>query len=312
MNGHAISASLAGGILLVVTGLSQPARAGDTEKNADDPVAALESFVKKLDAARRRQPRGSGIGAGSGTRGGNPMTPLPPGALRPHGKSDPHVKLGPDRLIKVALQHIAEGRTVEALKTLDQGIQRHPGSARLLGIRGTIHLQKGRIARALRDLEAAVKANPNDALLLVNRAQAYRKFNRPEDALADLDKAISLNPNFVAALFNRGAVLLNQRKLKLAKADFEQCVALNPHIAAPRFNLAISLDGLGRRSEAVAEMERFIKINKNDAWTKVARQQLNAWRKDPATAGPALPLKDGTAKTGTGTGTETATAPKGR
>lgn len=204
----------------------------------------------------------------------------------PHGSGDPHAKLGPGKLVTVALQHLAEGRRDDAMRTLNSGIASYPKNPELRGVRGSIYLQHKEFAKALSDFEAAVAERPDDALLLVNRAQGYRSFNRLDEALADLNKAIELKPDLVAARFNRGALYVNMRKLEEAKADFEHCIAVDPHVAAPRFNLAIALDGLGQREEAVKEMERFLKVAKQESWKKVAREQLDVWKKadDTATA----------------------------
>ncbi|GAB4239343.1 MAG: hypothetical protein Kow0032_26400 [Methyloligellaceae bacterium] len=197
----------------------------------------------------------------------------------PHGSGDPHAALGPGKLVKVALQHLSEGRRAEAMKTLNSGIERYPDDPQLRGIRGSIYLQHKEFAKALSDFEAGLKARPDDVLLLVNRAQTYRSFNRTDEALADLNRAIKLQPDLVAARFNRGALYLSLRKLEEARADFEHCVSVDPHEAAPRFNLAIVLAELGKREEAIAEMERFLKIARSDSWKKVAREQLAVWRK---------------------------------
>lgn len=205
------------------------------------------------------------------------------GKKGPHGKGDPHAQLGPDRLVKVALQHLAEGRRGEAMKTLDAGVTKFPENVQLRGIRGSIFLQHSDYTKALSDFEAALRIKPDDPLLLVNRAQAYRSFNRLEEALTDLDKAVELMPDLVPARFNRGSIYVTKGDFVKARADFERCIAIDPHVAAPRFNLAVTLEGLGQRKEAIAEMERFLKIAKVEGWKKVAQEQLDVWKKQGAT-----------------------------
>lgn len=201
----------------------------------------------------------------------------------PHGSGDPHAKLGPEKLVKVALQHLSEGRREEAMKTLNSGIEAYPDNPKLRGVRGSIYLQHKEFSEALGDFEAGLKAKPDDVLLLVNRAQAYRSFNRMTEALADLDKAVELQPDLVAARFNRGALYVSMRRFKEARADFEHCIGVNPHEAAPRFNLAITLAELGNPKEAIVEMERFIQVAQNDNWKKVAQKQLDVWRQETQT-----------------------------
>ncbi len=244
------------------------------------PIAAVvfaaafvfASLTGRQDAARK----GPASGRIDQTREALPQSTVPVQFSEPrdraHTGGDPHARLGPDQIVKVALQHLAEGRRGEAMLTLDSGISSFPKDPQLRGVRGSIHLQHQDFAKALSDFEAAIAEKPDDALLLVNRAQAYRSFDRIDEALVDLNKAINLLPDLVAARFNRGALYVTMGELEKAKADFEHSVAVDPHVAAPRFNLAITLDGLGRRGEAIAEMQHFLKVATQENWKKVAKE----------------------------------------
>lgn len=239
----------------------QPASAG-SGSGSDADVSALQRYYE------------------SKVKGGKPLAQTPiPSTSKAHGKGDPHSALGPEKLVKVALQHISEGRQEQALVTLTSGLEKYPDATRLMGVRGVLYLQAGKVSEALKDFEAALAITPDDVLLLVNRAQAYRQFSRRDEALADLNKVIGLKPDFVAALFNRGAIYLKEAKFEEARKDFEKCVAIDPHAAAPRFNLAMALDGLGRRPDAISEMEQFTKATDKDTWRDIGEKQLVSWKK---------------------------------
>lgn len=215
----------------------------------------------------------------SKVKGSKPLAQTPiPRSSKAHGQGDPHSALGPEKLVKVALQHISEGRQAEALNTLNSGLAKFPDATKLMGVRGVLYLQSGKVSEALKDFEAALAITPDDVLVLVNRAQAYRQFGRRNEALADLNRVLELKPDFVAALFNRGAVYLKEEKFEDARKDFEKCVSVDPHAAAPRFNLAMALDGLGRRSEAISEMEQFTKAAQKDSWRDIGEKQLASWK----------------------------------
>lgn len=232
-----------------------------------------------------------------------------PGA---HDRADPHLNLPPDKFLLVALQHLAEGRPVEAMKTLNTAIGKCPDHPKLRGVRASLHLEHGRYADALADLEVALKSAPDDPLLLVNRAQAYRGFKRNKEALADLNRAIGKKPGFIGALFNRGALLFEMRKYEEALKDFEKVAALDPHLPAARFNIAMTLDALGKRQQAMKELENFLKVAKHEGWRAVAWKQLNNWRKQaglpelkPLSATMEIDAPDGRSKeTKKGTGGE--------
>ncbi|MEQ8825307.1 MAG: tetratricopeptide repeat protein [Filomicrobium sp.] len=251
------------GVVLTSGMINVPMASAEPGKASDADISALQKYYESRKNRAGQKPA---------------QTPIPR-TTKAHGKGDPHSALGPEKLVKVALQHIGEGRQVEALNTLSSGLQKFPDATKLRGIRGVLMLQSGQYADALKDFEAALNMTPNDVLLLVNRAQAYRQFGRRDEAMADLNKVLELKPDFVAALFNRGAIYLKEAKFEDARKDFEKCVAIDPHAAAPRFNLAMALDGLGRRPEAISEMEQFTKATKKDTWRDIGEKQLASWKK---------------------------------
>ena len=202
-------------------------------------------------------------------------TPTTPG--RPHGQHDPHGKLTADQHVKVALQHLQEGRKGEAMRTLDMAVAQFPDDAVTRAVRGSLLLQDNRIAPALEDLEAAIRLNPKDTQVYVNRASAYLKFGREQEAMADLDKAIELDPNFVAAYFNRGFMKMNKKDFKAALVDFDRCIAIDPHAPGPYFNRAAAYDSLGNREAATAGMNRFKELVKDEKSKKMAEDVLKSW-----------------------------------
>jgi len=195
----------------------------------------------------------------------------PSGAHRP---KDPHLALGPEKLIRVALQHLDEGRPDHAVTTLSDALKRFPGDGGILLVRGSLLLQQGKTADALRDLEQAARATPDKAAIYVNRAQAYRRFERDREALADLDRAIELDPDSIAARFNRGSMHFNAGRFEKALADFERCIAIDPHAAPPYFNLAATREQLGDKAGAAADLKRFLELAKAEEWRKLAEKKL--------------------------------------
>ncbi len=243
--------------MLVASGL--PARAEDKKAPAMPSLQEMQSFSSSLKGEAP------------------PKTAVRPQG--PHSKVNPHYKLTPEKHVQVALQHLAEGRPVEAMKALDMAIALYPDNYQLRGVRASLYLQHKKYAKALADLEVALKSRPDDPLLLVNRAQAYRGFNRDKEALADLDHAIRVKPDFIGALFNRGALHFEKKRYKEALTDFEKVAELDPHLPAARFNIAVTYEALGDRKRAMKELEDFLKVTKHKGWIAIARKQLNNWRK---------------------------------
>jgi tetratricopeptide (TPR) repeat protein len=195
----------------------------------------------------------------------------------PHGQQDPHAALGPERLLKVALQHDAEGRLELALKTLAEGIARYPDAAPLYAVRASLRLARQQTSLALQDLEKAVALAPDDARIRVNRAQAYRAFGRFDAALEDLDIAVARQPDLLPARFNRGALRYADGDFERALSDFEHCIAVDPHAPAPYFNRASTYWQLGRGEEAMHDLERFLELVDNAEWKRAAEDLMTSW-----------------------------------
>ncbi len=195
-----------------------------------------------------------------------------------HSGQDPHAKLTPDKHIRVALQHQAEGRSELAMDTLHRAIAQYPGQASLHGVRGSLLLEQGHSAAALADLNLAVQLEPHDPVYLTNRAQAYRSFGRTEDAISDLDSAIELDSHFIAARFNRGSLAYNAGNFSQALADFDVCINTEPDYAAPYFNRASVHESMGNRAQAIADLKQFLDIANNDQWKQAAQALLKKWQ----------------------------------
>ena len=198
-----------------------------------------------------------------------------PGA---HGAGHPHASLTADQLIKVALQHAAEGRNELALGTLGEAIGKFPDQPAIYGVRGSFLLQQGKTAEALADFNQSIKLYPHDPSVFTNRAQALRSFGRNKEAMQDLNKAIELDNQFVAALFNRGALAFSEGKYDQALVDFNACIHAKPNVAAAYFNRASVHEAMGNRTMAVADLEHFIEVSPNDSWKQAASEQLEQWK----------------------------------
>ncbi len=290
------SLALAGALTLALPALPvTPAQAADRKT---PPLPTLGEMKAVSDLLKGSPSAGPATGAG----GGGTLPRIPVSPKGPHAKADPHYRLPPEKLVQVALQHLAEGRPAEAMKTLNAAIARYPDHHQLRGVRAALHLQHRRYAKALADLEVALKQRPDDPLLLVNRAQAYRGFKRDAEALADLDHALRVKPDFIGALFNRGAILFEKKRYREALADFEKVAEIDPHLPAARFNIAVTYEALGQRRRAMKELEDFLKIAKHKGWIAVALKQLNNWRRmeglPPVKLADIVPQTAGKAETG--------------
>lgn len=204
----------------------------------------------------------------------------------PHQGGDPHGQLNADQYARVAISHLDEGRSMEAMGTLNKALGKYPEDAQLFAVRSQTYAMAGQFSEALNDIEQALKKAPDNPHYLVNRAMLYSKFDRDIDALADLDRAIALQPEFLAGHFNRGALRYIREDYTGALKDFEQCIVLDPHTAAPYFNRAAVYDALGMPTEAIADLERFLQLTDSEAWMQAAQNLLQQWKNQAGLSGP--------------------------
>lgn len=237
-------------------------------------MAAFTAGCEREEAtsARRDTPRESAPRTGTDTDAASPS------AVRgAHRNQDPHAGLTADRLVQVALQHLREGRTQEALAELDKAVARYPDDAGPLAVRASILLANESHAAAIADLTRVIELQPEVAAHRVNRAQAYLQFERQPEALADLDAAIAMAPGMLAAHFNRGVLRVQAGDQQGALADFDLCIASEPHAAAPYFNRATVYRSMGRDDDARADLGRFLELTDKREWRQAAHDLLQYW-----------------------------------
>jgi tetratricopeptide (TPR) repeat protein len=143
----------------------------------------------------------------------------------------------------LALVEVRAGRPDEALRLLDEGIQRLD---RELGIgertwhrvglrynRAQVNGMSGRLEDALADYASIIDADSDFADHYFNRGSMLRRLGRIEEAIADYERALALEPPFPEAHYNRGEARLELGDTEEALADFDRTLELEPgHLEA--------------------------------------------------------------------------------
>ncbi|MER5874039.1 tetratricopeptide repeat protein [Streptomyces sp. NPDC002044] len=143
----------------------------------------------------------------------------------------------------LALVEVRAGRPDEALRLLDEGIERLD---RELGIgertwhrvglrynRAQVNGMSGRLEEALADYASIIDADSDFADHYFNRGSMLRRLGRIEEAIADYERALALEPPFPEAHYNRGEALMELGDTEGARADFDRTLELEPgHLEA--------------------------------------------------------------------------------
>lgn len=119
------------------------------------------------------------------------------------------------------------GKGELALSLCDESLQRFPGDARLLAVRGAVAKNLRRLAEAVRDLEQAVERDPGRALTQHNLAVVLNAVGEPARACTHFAQAARLGLNSTDLACNWAAALLEAGQIDAARQLLERVLAFD-------------------------------------------------------------------------------------
>jgi len=126
------------------------------------------------------------------------------------------------------------------------------------------HLRNGRTREALALLEAQVAAQPTDARALFASAIALEDLGRADEALERYGRVLSQAPLMEDALNNRGLLLARLGRFREAERSHLEYLAAHPNSRRARFNLIDVLLAQSRYDEALNELDFVLAQNPRD------------------------------------------------
>ncbi|MEU9301964.1 tetratricopeptide repeat protein [Streptomyces sp. NPDC048269] len=161
----------------------------------------------------------------------------------------------------LALVEVRAGRPDEALRLLDEGMERLDRELGLgertwhrVGLRynrAQVNGMSGRLEAALEDYAEIMDADNDFADHYFNRGNILRKLGRTEEAIADYETALGLEPPFPEAYYNRGDARMELGDAQGALADFDRTLELDPGHVEALLGRAGVLDDLGDTKAAL-------------------------------------------------------------
>jgi tetratricopeptide (TPR) repeat protein len=173
------------------------------------------------------------------------MAGLPPAALDGLGKVD--------RLIKANQLDLAD----HALRGV---INVAPTHAEVLRVRGLVAHMRGDRAQAIRLLQQAMDRQPNDAMILNHLGGLLREAGQIEEGLRLMRLACELAPNLPSAWINLGTSLQAEGRPEEGIAALDRALQLEPRNLPTRIAHANGLRALGRIDDAATEYRHAISI----------------------------------------------------
>jgi tetratricopeptide (TPR) repeat protein len=241
-----IAIAVAGGVLLVLTGLTW--RQSQSYRSAEASYSAIlrgnpESWFAhsnlgalKLDAAPAEA-----------------VTHLRE-ALRLNPElAEAHSNLG------IAL--LSEGRVREALVSTARALELNPNLPAAQQRMGDVLRRLGRLDEALQHYEAALRLRPRDAQVHATVGQLLARMGRDEQALRHLQTAIDLDPASADARNALGFALADLGRFGNALVEHQRALRLSPGSAVAHYGLGNIHQAEGRLAEAVAAYEAAVKLD---------------------------------------------------
>ena len=175
----------------------------------------------------------------------------------------------------LALVETRTGRTDEALRLLDEGMERLDRELGLgertwhrIGLqynRAQVNGMSGRLEAALADYAVVIDADDDFSDHYFNRGNILRKLGRTEEAVADYEQALRLEPPFPEAHYNRGDARLELGDVPGALADFDRTLELEPEHVDAQLSRAVVLADLGDLPAALRGVDAGLAVEPDHA-----------------------------------------------
>ncbi|KAI9223463.1 hypothetical protein BC828DRAFT_255322 [Blastocladiella britannica] len=161
----------------------------------------------------------------------------------------------------------------DALSTIQVILDRKPGNAQALYLRGLALSQLTNWSRALDDFTAAIRIEPNAPAPYVHRG-CLARICAPKKTIEDLSVALLLDENNVDALLHRGHVYYEMERFDLAHCDWNRVTELHAS-AHIHLNLGIlSMHHLDDYVQAMHHLDAAVDLDPVLATTYLARAEL--------------------------------------
>jgi lipoprotein NlpI len=125
-----------------------------------------------------------------------------------------------NKLREAIAQH-QQGKTKEALATIDRVLTSHPEYAQAHFVRGQIHADADEHAKAIADYDQAIRLDPSAHPAYQQRGGEHFALGHIEKSLADFDKYLELNPGQAPHHWQRGISLYYAKRYTEGRKQFE-------------------------------------------------------------------------------------------
>lgn len=179
---------------------------------------------------------------------------------------------------------LAEGLPKEALHAYEFALRQNPATAAAHMGRGHALAWLGKDAEALESYERALAFAPKTPEAEFAAGFVLLRLGRRKDAERRYRRALSLRPDFAPAWMNLGCLLREEGQEAYAEAALRRALELRPEMILGWINLALLKREQRCFDEAEAHLETAFALDPDKVETQIAWCQLQAAKKDKASA----------------------------
>ncbi len=174
--------------------------------------------------------------------------------------------------LHAAARAIRDRNPMQAERLIDDVLVRHPQHAEALRLRAILQLHTQRALQAIATLQQAIDLHPGDALLQCDLGNAHNARGEQAQAIAAWTRACDIDPHFPTPWFNLGRAQQLRGDSEAAVDALKRACALAPEILPAAVLLGDALVHLGRFDEAQARYRDALRLHPacGDAWRGLA------------------------------------------
>ncbi len=165
--------------------------------------------------------------------------------------------------VRLAELQFSFGRTPDALKALEQGLQLTPRNAQGHALKGFLLSAENRIEAARESFEQAIRVDGALGNAWLGRGLTFIRQRKDELGRQDLEVAAVLEPN--RAIFHSylGKAFSQVGNVANANRELDRAIKIDPNDPTPWLYSAIEKKQENRYNEAIDDLEKSIELNDN-------------------------------------------------
>lgn len=168
------------------------------------------------------------------------------------GGDDPKDKVDELRMVQEAEKLDFEGNFQGAADLHQKLLDLHPNVPTGYVNLALAQARQQKFDQAIATLNQGLEKIPGSELLLSRLGYTYLVTGRPDDALATMKQVLDINPGNIEALTATAVILDNQGSKEDARSFFERALAVEPENKFLRLSYASSLTSSGRLNDAIS------------------------------------------------------------